>query len=199
MASLGRRVVSSVVVVGGLVLAGAGGTAEVRAQSSCDPSYPDFCIPPAWEVGDLDCAQAGGTWFTVYQPDPHGFDADYNGYGCEGDYEGATTELSETQSIVAPADAGAAPVVESSGTALLGPDGTYSVVDTAPSYGEPVYEEPVGIASDCDPSYPDLCIPPGSADLNCDYVFGLGLRSITVYAPDPHGFDGDGNGLGCEG
>jgi hypothetical protein len=83
MVSLGRRVVSGVVIVGGLVLAGAVGASEASAQTSCDPSYPDFCIAPAWEVGDLDCAQAGGTWFTVLQPDGHGFDADYDGIGCE--------------------------------------------------------------------------------------------------------------------
>jgi micrococcal nuclease len=63
-----------------------------------------------------------------------------------------------------------------------------------------VYDEPVPIAADCDPSYPDLCIPPGSADLNCDYVYvyGLGISHITVYAPDPHGLDGDVDGIGCE-
>jgi hypothetical protein len=62
-----------------------GGTASapVAAQTSCDPSYPDFCIAPAWEVGDLDCAQVAGAWFTVMPPDGHGFDADYDGYGCE--------------------------------------------------------------------------------------------------------------------
>lgn len=53
------------------------------AQTACDPSYPDFCIPPAYAVGDLDCADVAGAWFTVYQPDPHGFDADGDGIGCE--------------------------------------------------------------------------------------------------------------------
>lgn len=58
-------------------------SSEVSAQTSCDPSYPDFCISPAWEVGDLDCADVAGAWFTVIQPDGHGFDADFDGYGCE--------------------------------------------------------------------------------------------------------------------
>jgi micrococcal nuclease len=62
-----------------------------------------------------------------------------------------------------------------------------------------VYEEPVAIAADCDPSYPDLCIPPGSADLDCAYVYDQGMSQITVYPPDPHGFDGNGDGVGCEG
>lgn len=67
-----------------LALAGALAAAPASAQTSCDPSYPDFCVPPAWEVGDLDCADVGATWFTVIQPDGHGFDADDDGYGCEG-------------------------------------------------------------------------------------------------------------------
>jgi len=53
------------------------------AQSR-DPSYPDVCIPPPSEVGDLKSADISGAWwFTVYQPDPHSFDGDYDGYGCE--------------------------------------------------------------------------------------------------------------------
>jgi hypothetical protein len=51
--------------------------------ASCDSSYPDFCIPPIEEVGDLDCADVGGSDFTVLAPDPHGFDADGDGIGCE--------------------------------------------------------------------------------------------------------------------
>ncbi len=64
-------------MVGGMLVA------PVSAQTSCDPSYPDFCIAPAYEVGDLDCVDIGAGWFTVLQPDSHGFDADYDGYGCE--------------------------------------------------------------------------------------------------------------------
>jgi hypothetical protein len=68
-----------------------------------------------------------------------------------------------------------------------------------PVAAEPVYEAPAPVTGECDPSYPELCIPPGSADLNCDYVYGLGMSHITVYAPDPHDFDGNGDGVGCEG
>jgi endonuclease YncB( thermonuclease family) len=46
----------------------------------CDPSYPDFCIPPP--PPDLDCADIG-TSFTVIGSDPHGFDADEDGTGCD--------------------------------------------------------------------------------------------------------------------
>jgi hypothetical protein len=70
-------------LLGGAMLLGGASPAPVAAQTSCDPSYPDFCIAPPSEVGDLDCYQVAGAWFTVYQPDPHGFDGDYDGYGCE--------------------------------------------------------------------------------------------------------------------
>lgn len=52
--------------------------------ANCEPAYPDFCIPPVWQVGDLDCGDVGGGWFTVYPPDPHNFDGDFDGVGCEG-------------------------------------------------------------------------------------------------------------------
>jgi hypothetical protein len=48
---------------------------------SCDPSYPDFCIPPY--SADLDCGQIPYIDFKVIQPDPHGFDRDNDGIGCE--------------------------------------------------------------------------------------------------------------------
>jgi micrococcal nuclease len=47
----------------------------------------------------------------------------------------------------------------------------------------------------CDPSYPDFCIPPYPPDLDCGDVF---YEDFTVVGRDPHGFDGDGDGVGCE-
>lgn len=47
----------------------------------------------------------------------------------------------------------------------------------------------------CDPSYPGVCIPPAPPDLDCGDV---GARRFAVVPPDPHGFDGDGDGVGCE-
>jgi hypothetical protein len=50
--------------------------------NKCAPEYPDFCIPPP--PPDLDCVDVlPHTNFTVLQPDPHRFDADKNGIGCE--------------------------------------------------------------------------------------------------------------------
>jgi uncharacterized protein YraI len=114
--------------------------------------------------------------------------------------------LGETGGTVQPAPARVAAVTDGSSAPAAGESVPVSaepvvedVVVAEPVAAEPVSEEPVPLAADCDPSYPDLCIPAGSADLNCDYVFGLGLSHITVYPPDPHGFDGNSDGVGCEG
>ena len=47
----------------------------------------------------------------------------------------------------------------------------------------------------CDPSYPDVCIPSPPPDLNCKDV----PSNIRVVGSDPHGFDEDNDGIGCEG
>ena len=49
--------------------------------------------------------------------------------------------------------------------------------------------------ANCDPSYPDVCIPPKPPDLNCK---DIPYRRFRVLPPDPHGFDGNGDGVGCE-
>ena len=49
--------------------------------------------------------------------------------------------------------------------------------------------------SDCDPSYPSVCIPSPPPDLNCG---DIQHRRFTVLPPDPHRFDGDRDGVGCE-
>ena len=50
--------------------------------SNCSPAYPDFCIPPPPPL-DRDCDDVNGSNFTVKPPDPHGFDSDGDGVGCE--------------------------------------------------------------------------------------------------------------------
>lgn len=50
-------------------------------------------------------------------------------------------------------------------------------------------------AANCDPAYPDVCIPSPPPDLDCK---DIPYRKFRVLPPDPHNFDGDGNGLGCE-
>ena len=61
----------------------------------------------------------------------------------------------------------------------------------------PAGPTPVPLTSgDCSPAYPTVCIPPPPPDLDCrDITF----RRFTVLAPDPHHFDGDHDGIGCEG
>jgi len=58
-----------------------GGAANVPAEKICDPSYPDMCIAPY--PPDLDCGEIRYVNFRVLQPDPHGFDPDKDGIGCE--------------------------------------------------------------------------------------------------------------------
>jgi len=50
-------------------------------QNNCDPSYPDVCIPSP--PPDLDCKDVPYGKFKVLPPDPHRFDGDKNGIGCE--------------------------------------------------------------------------------------------------------------------
>lgn len=47
----------------------------------------------------------------------------------------------------------------------------------------------------CSPAYPDVCIPPPPPKLNCKDVK---YKRFKVLSPDPHGFDGDKDGIGCE-
>jgi hypothetical protein len=55
--------------------------------------------------------------------------------------------------------------------------------------------EPGAEAQQCDPSYPDYCIPPDSPDLDCG---DIPRKNITVLPPDPHRLDRDKDGIGCE-
>jgi len=61
--------------------AGVSVTKPAPAPSRCDPSYPTVCIPSP--PPDLDCGDIPHTNFTVRPPDPHRFDGDGDGVGCE--------------------------------------------------------------------------------------------------------------------
>ena len=53
-----------------------------------------------------------------------------------------------------------------------------------------------GAPANCDRvSYPDICVPPAPPYLSCSDIPD---RNFRVRAPDPHRFDADGNGIGCE-
>ncbi len=64
----------------------------------------------------------------------------------------------------------------------------------APGF-EDVPEMIVETENNCDPSYPDVCIPPWPPDLDCG---DISYRNFYVLPDDPHGFDGDNDGIGCE-
>ena len=49
--------------------------------------------------------------------------------------------------------------------------------------------------TECSPAYPGVCIPPPPPDLDCG---DIPYRRFSVLPPDPHHFDGDNNGIGCE-
>jgi micrococcal nuclease len=60
------------------------GTQAPPPPPECSSAYPTVCIPPISQVGDLDCADVPQyAYFEVLPPDPHGFDGDGDGWGCE--------------------------------------------------------------------------------------------------------------------
>jgi hypothetical protein len=65
----------------------------------------------------------------------------------------------------------------------------YSIIPMQLNYVSASSEE------NCDPSYPDICIASPPPDLNCDDV---SFKDIKVVGDDPHGFDREGDGIGCE-
>jgi hypothetical protein len=115
----------------------------IQTQNSCDSSYPDVCIPVY--PPDLDCDEISYSNFRVIQPDPHGFDRNNDGVGCE---------------VGSPSE----PI-------------------------QPTQE------NECDPSYPDVCIAVYPPDLDCGEIQ---YSNFKVIQPDPHGFDRDQDGIGCE-
>ena len=52
-----------------------------------------------------------------------------------------------------------------------------------------------GSGGNCHPAYPSVCIPPAPPDLDCK---DISYRRFQVLPPDPHRFDGDSDGIGCE-
>jgi micrococcal nuclease len=60
---------------------GTSGPPAKPRTGGCDPAYPDVCIPPP--PPDLDCADVSFRRFRVVGADPHRFDANRDGIGCE--------------------------------------------------------------------------------------------------------------------
>ena len=55
--------------------------------------------------------------------------------------------------------------------------------------------QPGSSGVNCDASYPDVCIASPPPDLDCSDIPD---KSFNVVPPDPHGFDSEGDGIGCE-
>jgi micrococcal nuclease len=71
----------------------------------------------------------------------------------------------------------------------------YRAVDTGIS-GPPTKEPPPN--GKCDPNYTGACVPPYPPDLDCADLRAMGLAPVGSIGSDPHGFDGDDDGIGCE-
>ncbi|MDX2230957.1 MAG: excalibur calcium-binding domain-containing protein [Leptolyngbyaceae cyanobacterium bins.349] len=52
-----------------------------QASTGCDRAYPGVCIPSP--PPNLDCKDVPYQNFRVLPPDPHRFDRDRDGIGCE--------------------------------------------------------------------------------------------------------------------
>ncbi len=55
--------------------------------------------------------------------------------------------------------------------------------------------DPPAPAGPCDAAYPDVCLPPPPPDLSCADAGATYFRALP---PDPHGLDGNGDGVACE-
>jgi micrococcal nuclease len=66
---------------------------------------------------------------------------------------------------------------------------------TGPGSGADATTPRTAVGGACDPSYPTVCIPPPPPDLDCK---DIPYRRFAVRPPDPHHFDGGGDGVGCE-
>jgi micrococcal nuclease len=71
----------------------------------------------------------------------------------------------------------------------------YRAVDTGIS-GPPTTNPPPN--GTCDPNYAGACVPPYPPDLDCADMRAMGLAPVRIIGSDPHRFDGDGDGTGCE-
>lgn len=75
-------------------------------------------------------------------------------------------------------------------------DAAFSVTSTCPTWVMTMQGTATTTGGgDCDDSYPGVCIPPYPPDLDCG---DIPERDFAVVGSDPHGFDREGDGLGCE-
>ncbi len=176
--------------------------ADQATGTGCDSHYPDFCIAPG--PPDLDCPEVGRNNFTVLQPDPHRFDADHDGLGCDKSVpaQSGAPGLAPAPNLPppAPADTECSDGVDNDGDGSTdGADpGCESLGDDSEENPAPPPSSPPPVPTPgdvCDPSYPGVCIAPAPPDLDCPQV---PYSDFVVVGSDPHGFDADNDGVGCE-
>jgi micrococcal nuclease len=142
---------------------------------------------------DLDCAdfasqEEAQAVLDADPADPHRLDADKDGVACESLVSGGSTG---TTAPMAPA----APTSTPRPLPTLVPQ-PVSTATRAPSLPTPApASTPAPAAQNCHPSYPTVCIPPPPPDLDCNQI---PHRRFQVLPPDPHRFDSDRDGIGCE-
>jgi hypothetical protein len=121
-----------------------------------------------------------------------------------GSHTSGTTTLSVTETTVA---------ITTTATTVTTPSSVAEPPTSAPPVSNPIpapppaprvtttapqplkSSPPASPAAHCDAAYPTVCIPSPPPALNCS---DIPYRRFTVLAPDPHGFDRDHDGVGCE-
>ena len=73
---------------------------------------------------------------------------------------------------------------------------TLLIAKAPPTTAPPTTEPAPPPQTDCDPAYPNDCLPPPPPDLDCADV-GHRVQVDRQYG-DPHRLDADGDGVGCD-
>lgn len=110
----------------------------------------------------------------------------------------ALAEILEGCTVASAAVAPASVVTTTTTTTAPPPPRPAPIVPLVPLVPQTTPPPPPPVASppgNCHPSYPTVCIPPGPPDLDCP---DIPHRRFTVVGADPHRFDGDHDGVGCE-
>ena len=103
-------------------------------------------------------------------------------------------EVAGPPAATATATATETPTITTTPTVTATPTRTPTATSTPTRTPSPT-ATPTRDSAQCHPSYPDHCIKPPPPELDCG---DIPWRNFTVLPPDPHGFDGDQDGVGCE-
>jgi endonuclease YncB( thermonuclease family) len=84
--------------------------------------------------------------------------------------------------------------------------GALTSIVPPPPPGQPIVSAQLPVAhwiagGNCDPHYPTVCMPPSPPDLDCADLSFRGFQVLhdpTPKTPDPHSFDNNFDGVGCQ-